>query len=176
MKRLNRLLVFSLIVFIGCNTKSEVEKKILNKGLEKLHESFLENIRKDNFVFSIGNDKLFTPFEKDSVYKLAFLINNNGCRCYESIIQQLDSICIDKCDIVIITPFKNPREALLFVDKHSNFEHIVNIPGFTFDFDKATDANYLFRLDKNLKASKVFIPNIIFPKLTIEYVKANFNR
>lgn len=177
MKRLNKLLVFSLILLFGCNSKSEVEKKILIKGLEKSHESFLASIRKDDFVFSIGNDKLLTPFEKDSGNKLAFLINNNGCnRCYESIIQQFDSICIDKSNILIITPFKNPREALLFVDKHSNFKHIVNIPGFTFDFDKATDANYLFMLDKNLNASKVFIPNIRFPNLTVEYVKTNFNR
>jgi hypothetical protein len=177
MNTVSKILIFGLIVFFGCHSKRDVEKKILIKGFEELHESFLENIGNDDFVFSINNEKLFTPYEVDSGPKLAVLINNGGCeRCYESIIQQLDSICFDKSNIVIITPFKNPREALFFVEEHSNFEHIVNIPGFTFDFDKSTDANYLFMLDKNLKASRVFIPNIRFPKLTSKYVKTNYDK
>lgn len=177
MRIISKTLVFWLIVFFGCHSKNNIEEKILIKGFEELHECFLENIRNDDFVFLIDNEKLFTLFEVDSGPKLAILINNSGCeRCYESIIHQLDSICFDKSNIVIITPFKNPREVAFFDDKHSNFVHIVNIPGFTFDFDKPSDANYLFMLDMSLRASRVFIPNIRFPKLTHAYVKTNYDK
>jgi len=173
--KINTLIVLTVmfvsVVCVFWCRHNDLGNIVFEKGLKELHEYFLVNIRKQDYVVNIENDELSSFFKNDPSRKIALLISSDGCnRCYETLIEQIDSSLIDKSKFLIISPFKNARNAYLFMENYSQFPNVINISGLTLNLDKTQKYNYIFTIDSSLEANRFFVPNIRFPKLTEEYL------